>query len=99
MELEESNCLTSDYTTKLQSSRQYGTGTKTEIQINRTKSKAQKQIHVPIDTLSFTKEARIYNEEKTISLTSGAGKTGQSLVKKETRTLSNIIHKNKLKME
>ena len=31
MKLEESNCLTSDDTTKLQSSRQYGTGTKTEI--------------------------------------------------------------------
>ena len=29
--LEESNCLTSDYTTKLELSRQYGTGTKTEI--------------------------------------------------------------------
>ena len=31
MELEESTFLTSDYTAKLQSSRQYGTGTKTEI--------------------------------------------------------------------
>ena len=31
MELEKSTCLTSDYTTKLQSSRQYGTGTMTEI--------------------------------------------------------------------
>ena len=31
MELEESTFLTSDYTTKLQSSRLYGTGTKTEI--------------------------------------------------------------------
>ena len=31
MELEESIFLTSDYTTKLQLSRQYGTGTKTEI--------------------------------------------------------------------
>ena len=31
MELEKSTFLTSDYTTKLQSSRQYGTGTKTEI--------------------------------------------------------------------
>ena len=30
-----------------------------------------------MDTLSLTKEARIYNGEKTISLTSGAGKTGQ----------------------
>ena len=28
--------LTSDYTTKLQSSKQYGTGAKTEIQINET---------------------------------------------------------------
>ena len=31
MELEESAFLTSDYTTKLQSSRQYGTGTKAEL--------------------------------------------------------------------
>ena len=35
-ELEESDSLTSDYTTKLQSSRQYGSGTKTEIQVNGT---------------------------------------------------------------
>ena len=54
-------------------------------------------------TLSLTKEARIYNGEKTISLTSGAGKTSQPSVKKkkknEMRTLSNNIHKNKLKMD
>jgi len=31
MGLEESTCLTSGYTTKLQSSRQHGIGTKTEI--------------------------------------------------------------------
>ena len=36
MELEESTCLTSDYTTKPQSSRQYGIGTKTEIEIKGT---------------------------------------------------------------
>ena len=35
-----------------------------------------------MDTLSLTKEARIYNGLKTISLTSGAGKTGQQLVEK-----------------
>ena len=57
-----------------------------------------------MDTLSLTKEAKIYNEEKTISLTSGTGKTGQPLVKKnktkhETRALSNTVHKHKLKME
>ena len=34
-----------------------------------------------MDTLSLTKEARIYNGEKTISLTNGAGKTGQLPVK------------------
>ena len=52
--------------------------------------------------LSLTKEATTYTGQKTISLTSGAGKTGQPLVKKKkkkTRTLSNTIHKNKLKMD
>ena len=34
-----------------------------------------------MDTLSLTKEARIYNGLKTISSTSGAGKSGQPLVK------------------
>ena len=40
MELEESTCLTSGSTTKPQSLRQYGTGTKTEIQISGTKQKS-----------------------------------------------------------
>ena len=39
-----------------------------------------------MDTLSLTKEAKIYNREKTISLTRGAGKN-------ETRTLSNTMQK------
>ena len=54
-----------------------------------------------MDTLSLTRETRIYSGEKAISLTSGAGKTGQPLVKKknESRTLSNTIHKNKLKID
>ena len=34
-----------------------------------------------MDTLSLTKEAKIYNGEKAISLTSGTGKTGQPPVK------------------
>ena len=34
-----------------------------------------------MDTLSLTKEEIIYNGEKTISSTSGAGKTGQPLIK------------------
>ena len=42
MELEESTFLISDYTTKLQSLRQYGAGTITEIQTNGTRQKAQR---------------------------------------------------------
>jgi len=34
-----------------------------------------------MDTLFLTKEARIYDRLKTISLTSGAGNTGQPRVK------------------
>ena len=34
-----------------------------------------------MDTLSMTKEERIYNGEKIISLTSGAGETGQPPIK------------------
>ena len=37
--------------------------------------------HIPTDTLSSTKEARIHNGKKTTSLTSSAGETGQPLVK------------------
>ena len=47
----------------------------------------------------MTKETRIYNGEKTVSSISGAEKTGQLHVKNEIRTLPNIIHKNKLKMD
>ena len=50
MELEESNFLTSDYTTKLQLSRQYGTDTKTELWISGTGWKAQRQTHIPMAT-------------------------------------------------
>ena len=37
--------------------------------------------HALMDSLAFTKEAKIYKGEKTISLTSGSGKTGQPPVK------------------
>ena len=41
MELEESDCMTLDYTTKVQSAKPYGTGIKTEIYISGTRQKAQ----------------------------------------------------------
>ena len=81
MELEESTFLTSDYTTKLQSLRQYGTGTKTVTQTNGTRQKAQKETHAPMGTLYLTKEARIYNGANTASSIDGAGKTGQLHIK------------------
>ena len=73
--------LTFDYTTKLQSSREYVNGTKTEMQTNGTRQKSQKKIHAPKGTLFLTKEARIYNGAKTASSINGAGKTGQLDVK------------------
>ena len=44
--------------------------------------------------LIFAKEARIYNGGKTISLKSGAGKTGQLHAKNEIRILPNVMHKD-----
>ena len=81
MELEESSSLTLDGTTKLESSRQYGAGKKTEIYINETGQKAQRQTHEPMVTLSLTKEATIHNGEKKSSCISSAGKTRQLHVK------------------
>ena len=75
MELEESIFLTSDYTTKLQSSKQYGTGTKTEIW-NKIESPEINPCNKNMGTLSLTKEA-IYNREKTASSINGDRKTGQ----------------------
>ena len=63
MELDESTFLTSDYATKVHSSGQYGTGTKTEIQTNGTREKAQKETHEPKGTLYMTREAKLYNGE------------------------------------
>ena len=51
--------------------------------INQWNKIAQRQIHAPMDNLSLTKGGGIYNGEKIISLTSGAGKTGQPPVKKK----------------
>ena len=81
MELEESGSLTSNYTTKLKSSKLYGTGTKIEIQISGTGQKAQNYTHAPTANSSMTKEARIHNGERTACSISGTGKTGQPHIK------------------
>ena len=45
------------------------------------------------------KKARVYNGENTVSSVIGAEKTGQLQVKNKIRMFSNIIYKNKLKMD
>ena len=67
---------------KLQSSKQYGTGIKTEIQMNGIGWKVQRLNPCNYGLLNYDKKARIYNGENTVSSVSGAVKTRQLYVEK-----------------
>ena len=74
MEPKESGSLASDYTAKVQLSKQYGTDTKTEIQMNGTGIKPRNK---PTHLWSIN----LQQWRKDVSSISGAGKTGQLHVK------------------
>ena len=81
MELEDSTCLTSDSTTKPQSSKD------SMVLAQRQKYRSVEQNRKPRDksvylwTPYLQQRRQEYRMEKRQSLTSGAGKTGQPLVK------------------
>ena len=58
MELEKSNFLTSDYTIKIQPSRQYGTGTKNKNMDQWNKIESPEKTHAPMGKLFFYKEGK-----------------------------------------
>ena len=77
-----SGSLTSDCTTKLQSSKLYGTGTKTEMWLRGTREKKSPELNPhTYSQLIYGKEALIHSGEKTVPLISDAGTTGQPHVK------------------
>ena len=78
MELEESGSLTSDYTTRLDESKQYDTDSKKPRNTDQKNSTENPKIcPCTYSQLIYVKEAKEYNGEKTISSISSAGKTGQ----------------------
>ena len=58
MELEKSNFLTSDYTIKIQPSRQYGTGTKNKNMDQWNKIESPEKTHAPMGKVFFYKEGK-----------------------------------------
>ena len=75
--------MASDRTTKLQSSKQYGIGTITEIYISGTGQKAQNYAHTPSQLIYDKGDKTIqWRKQFPTPLTiSGGGKTGQIRVK------------------
>ena len=91
MKLEESTCLTSDSTTKPQSSRQYGTGIKTEhiYQWNKIEREIKETIPFTI-AMKRIKYLGIYLPKKTRDLYLENYKTLVKEIKEDTNRWRNI---------
>ena len=81
MELEASGSLTSDLNYKATLNKKAGYWNRSRNTDPWNKLESPEIDSRTYGHLTLTKEARIHNGEKTISLTSGAGDTGQPLVK------------------
>lgn len=84
-------------TTKLQSSKQCGTGIKRDTYTKEIESKNK-----PLQMWSndfWQKMSRPSNREKTAFSTNGSGKTRYSYANNEVRPLPNTVYKNQLKMD
>ena len=77
-ELEDLGSLTSNYTTKLKSSKQYDPGTRQKYRsVYQDGNPREKKMQEPVVNESMTKEARTYSGGNTVSSISCAGKTRQ----------------------
>ena len=65
----------SNYTVRLQTPKQHGTGIKTGTQTNGTEQITQKEIHAFTVNTFLIKGPRIYTVERTVSSINGARKT------------------------
>ena len=99
MEQEESTCLTSGYSTKLQSLRQYGTGTKKYRSMEQNRKPRDKSMHLIFEHLIFDNGDKNIQWRKDNLFKKWWWENWSTTCKRMNRTLSNTIHKNKLKMD